>query len=596
MFDKKQVRIKDYFLKHKVAISFFVLLYVISSIATFFAILFFANAVEQLTLGNYNETINIFIIATIIIVFAILTWYLSEICYSNFSLKIMSQLNSDLARQTFNLKSKTFESHNTGTFVQRIVNSPESLARSFRDIIVISTDLITELCVVVYLLVMNFYIGLVLIFAIIVCNVIDGFRLKCYKKNNNKLFKVGDKINSFTNEIIKSEKDIKSLNLENSLNKIITNEYEQYRDIKYKLLTNNMNFFVIRNIIVNIFTLVVLILGIYFLQKELITVAVFMIIYSRKESLYQIIYCLGSIKTFLIDFNKSKERILELFNNEEFATEKFGNKVLENSKGKIEFKNVAYKYQEYKYNEVKNKSYKKGTQKPERVLISENQLFTNLSFKIEPNTTVAFVGKSGSGKTTILNLLSKMYEVDSGEILIDGININDLTKESLRNNISLVNQFPYLFDMTIKENLLLSKNDATDEEIIKVLEDASLLEFVNSIPNGIDTVIGESGIKLSGGQRQRLAIARAMLKKSPIIIFDESTSSLDNFAQNKIKESIDKMKGKTTIVIVAHRLSTIRGADKIFFLDSGEIIDEGTFDELFERNEKFQSMFLVENI
>ena len=192
--------------------------------------------------------------------------------------------------------------------------------------------------------------------------------------------------------------------------------------------------------------------------------------------------------------------------------------------------------------------------------------------------------------------MSKMYEAESGEVLIDGVDIKQLNKETLRSTISLVNQFPYIFDMTIKENLLLAKADATDEEIWDSIKKASLEEFVESLPRGIDTKVGESGIKLSGGQKQRLAIARALLRNSNIIIFDESTSSLDNFAQEEVKKSIDGLKGKSTIVIVAHRLSTIKNVDHIFFLDNGIIVDEGTFDELFERNEKFRAMFLAENI
>ena len=181
-------------------------------------------------------------------------------------------------------------------------------------------------------------------------------------------------------------------------------------------------------------------------------------------------------------------------------------------------------------------------------------------------------------------------------MLIDDININDLSKDSLRNNISLVNQFPYIFDMSIKDNLLMVKSDATDEEIDDAIEKAYLKDFINTLHDGINTVVGESGIKLSGGQRQRLAIARAFLKESSIILFDESTSSLDNFAQEHIKNAIDALKGTSTIVIVAHRLSTIKNVDKIFFLDEGKIIDSGTFDQLFENNEKFHNMFLAENV
>ena len=192
--------------------------------------------------------------------------------------------------------------------------------------------------------------------------------------------------------------------------------------------------------------------------------------------------------------------------------------------------------------------------------------------------------------------MSKMYEVDDGEILIDDVNINDLDKETLRNSISLVNQFPYIFDMSIKDNLLMAKNNATEEEIWQAIKKSYLDEFIESLPNGIDTVVGESGIKLSGGQKQRLAIARALLRNSSIIIFDESTSSLDNIAQEYVKRSIDELKGSSTIVIVAHRLSTIRNVDKIYFLDEGKIIDEGTFEELFDKDEKFRRMFLAEDL
>ena len=233
---------------------------------------------------------------------------------------------------------------------------------------------------------------------------------------------------------------------------------------------------------------------------------------------------------------------------------------------------------------------------PTRVEVGKNKVFENLNFSIEPNTTVAFVGKSGSGKSTILNLISKMYVVDSGKITIDGVNINSLDKECLRGSIALVNQSPYIFDLTIRGNLLLAKPDATDAEIEQVIKDSALDEFIATLARGLDTRVGESGIKLSGGQKQRLAIARALLKKSSIILFDESTSSLDNLAQNHIKQSIDNIKGKSTIVIVAHRLTTIKNVDKIFYLENGEIVDVGTFDELYKRNKSFKTMFLAENI
>lgn len=408
-----------------------------------------------------------------------------------------------------------------------------------------------------------------------------------------------DKIHSLTTEIVRSEKDIKSLGLEDKLSEISKQYYDEYQKASYNYEVKDLTMWNLRNIIVEIFGVLLLILGVYLIDISILTLASFMIIYSNNNNLSSFVWCFGKIMDIFLQVKTASVRMFTLFDNEEYVCERFGNTHLDNIKGKIEFKKVSYSFIEYEQTDddkpLSRKELKKLKNK-KRKIESVNKIFDKLSFKIQPNTTVAFVGKSGSGKSTILNLMSKMYEVDSGEVLIDGVNINDLDKETLRSSISLVNQFPYIFDMTIKENLLLAKKDATDEEINKAIEQASLKEFISSLKKGVDTKVGESGIKLSGGQKQRLAIARALLRNSPIIIFDESTSSLDNFAQEDIKKSIDNLKGKSTIVIVAHRLSTIKNVDKIFFLESGKIVDTGTFDELFKNNPKFKKMFYAENL
>ena len=209
---------------------------------------------------------------------------------------------------------------------------------------------------------------------------------------------------------------------------------------------------------------------------------------------------------------------------------------------------------------------------------------------IPANKTVALVGRSGCGKSTILNLIPKLYTADSGKVLIDGINVNDLTRDSIRSNISLVSQFPYIFDTTIKKNLLLAKPDATDEEINDVVKKSNM-DFLTDMPKGLDTNVGEGGVKLSGGQKQRLAIARALLRNTKIILFDESTSSLDNFSQNEIKKSIDALSHNSTVVIVAHRLSTIKNADIILVLKDGEILESGNHEELLEKGGFYAELY-----
>ncbi len=598
----KRPNIALYLKRYKVWIFLYALLYVIASVGDVFFTILLAKSVELITLASYKKAmINIAFVIVINIVQRF-CWYFCSYIYNKKANKIMSELNLDLAKQAFKLNSKTFNDHDTGTFVQRIVDDPARIVDGLATVIDVIMNMATTIVMFIYIATLNIYVSIAFVGIVVIAFIIEYYRVKLRRKHRGIVRKKNDKVNSLTTEIVRSEKDIKSLGLENKLSEVSKENYEDYRKARYKLDMTGTNYGTARNAIIGLGTLLTLILGIYLRQLGLITLATYMIIYSNRGSVWDLVWNIGQLTNLIVDIRVSHDRMFSLYDENEFVTEKFGDKTIENVVGEIEFKAVSYTFREYEYKR-KRKPAKHGREgkidysvPPEKKLVSENKIFNDLSFKITPNTTVAFVGKSGSGKSTILNLMSKMYVVDDGEVLIDGMNINDFNKETLRKTISLVNQFPYIFDMTIKENLLLAKGDATDEEVQEAIAKASLEEFVESLPKGVDTKVGESGIKLSGGQKQRLAIARALLRNSPIIIFDESTSSLDNFAQEEVKKSIDGLKGKSTIVIVAHRLSTIKNVDKIFFLENGEIVDSGTFDELFDKNKSFKSMFLAENI
>ncbi len=227
--------------------------------------------------------------------------------------------------------------------------------------------------------------------------------------------------------------------------------------------------------------------------------------------------------------------------------------------GIIEFKNVTYGYGD-----------------------GENVL-KNVSLKIDKGQTFALVGPSGGGKTTICHLIPHFYDVREGEILIDGVNINNITRESLRKNIGIVQQDVYLFNSSIKDNILYGRFDATDEEVIEAAKRANIHDYVMTLPDGYDTVIGERGVKLSGGQKQRLSIARVFLKNPPILILDEATSALDNATEIMVQQALDELcKGRTTLV-VAHRLSTIKNANEIAVVSGGEICEQGTHTALVEQ-------------
>ncbi len=206
----------------------------------------------------------------------------------------------------------------------------------------------------------------------------------------------------------------------------------------------------------------------------------------------------------------------------------------------------------------------------------------HVNLSVNKGETIAFVGNSGGGKTTIVNLLPRFYDVTSGSIQIDGIDIRDFTLKSLRQNFAVVFQDNFLFSGSIQENIMLGNERATQEELDKAVQMAFLDEFISTLKDGLDTQIGERGILLSGGQKQRVAIARAFLKNAPIVILDEATSALDNKAEAIVQKAIDNLMKDKTVFVIAHRLSTIQNADKIVVINEGQIVEEGTHEELLQ--------------
>lgn len=225
----------------------------------------------------------------------------------------------------------------------------------------------------------------------------------------------------------------------------------------------------------------------------------------------------------------------------------------------------------------------------------EENVLKNFSLEVPKGKTVALVGQSGSGKSTIANLLSRFYDVQEGSVKIDGIDIKDMTLESLRDLMGLVTQDSILFNDTIKNNIRLGKQDATDEEIIAALKVANAFEFVAALPNGINTNIGDAGGKLSGGQKQRLSIARAVLKNPPIMILDEATSALDTESEKFVQVALENMMLNRTSIVIAHRLSTIQKADKIVVMHKGEIVEQGTHDELLALNGTYSKLVMMQS-
>ena len=221
----------------------------------------------------------------------------------------------------------------------------------------------------------------------------------------------------------------------------------------------------------------------------------------------------------------------------------------------------------------------------------ETQVLESVNLKIAGGKMTSLVGHSGAGKSTILNLIPRFYDADSGDILIDDQSIYKSTLNSLRKNISLVSQDTTLFDDTVKNNISYASPDATQAEIEKAAKNSFAYEFIEKLPNKFDTIIGENGVRLSGGEKQRLSIARAMLKKSPIILLDEATSSLDAETEDKIQKAIILLTKNRTTIVIAHRLSTILNSDKIYVIDSGKVLGEGNHKELLSSSSVYKNFY-----
>jgi subfamily B ATP-binding cassette protein MsbA len=226
----------------------------------------------------------------------------------------------------------------------------------------------------------------------------------------------------------------------------------------------------------------------------------------------------------------------------------------------------------------------------------EENVLKNFSFEVEKGKTIALVGQSGSGKSTIANLLTRFYDINEGSITVDGVEVRDWDMHALRGLIGLVTQDSILFNESIKNNLLIGKPDATDEEIIEALKIANAYEFVSTLPNGINTNIGDAGGKLSGGQKQRLSIARAVLKNPPIMILDEATSALDTESEKLVQDALEKMMQNRTSIVIAHRLSTIQKADNIIVMQKGEIVEQGKHAELIAKNGTYARLVALQSL
>ncbi|AQQ52498.1 ABC transporter ATP-binding protein [Planococcus lenghuensis] len=291
------------------------------------------------------------------------------------------------------------------------------------------------------------------------------------------------------------------------------------------------------------------------------------------ERVYSPLRRLVNSSTTLVQSIASMDRVFELLDEPYDVKDRPGAKDIRTTKGNLEFRDVAFSYEE------------KGT-----------EVLRDLNFAVKPGQTVAFVGMSGGGKSTIISLIPRFYDVTEGQILLDGQDIRGITTTTLRDQIGIVLQDSILFSDSVKSNILMGKPEATDEEVIAAAKAANAHDFIEELPEGYDTLVGERGVKLSGGQKQRVAIARVFLKNPPILILDEATSALDLESESLIQDSLDRLARDRTTLIVAHRLSTITHADQILVVNRGRVVEQGSHAELMKKEGAYYNLFQVQQL
>lgn len=483
---------------------------------------------------------------------------------------VKKNIQLEVSTKILQIQTGVLQAHSSGTFIERANHDPNTLADIFIQGIDYLTYLISVIGVLFSILFLNVAIFFLYLLFVILLFFAQKFAAKKIQEKNKIRMKKQDETSGFISELIRGAKDIKLLNAEQSFLNKTDQSIQELSDISYAWKRTRSWFRFLNANLRDLLDLVILLLGIYFITHNQLEVATMLIILSYRGHIISISSNLEYFYDIIKQFELAAERIFEILEGEKYPKEVFGDNHISKIEGNIAFKNVFFGYEE------------------------DDMVLKNISFQIHPNETVSFVGKSGSGKSTIFNLISALYKPNAGEITFDGIPLNQLDKTSIRHNISVISQNPYIFNMSIRENLTIIKDDLTEEEMIDACKMACLHDFIMTLKDGYDTVVGEGGVSLSGGQRQRLAIARALILKTEIILFDEATSALDNETQQEIQKSIQNMQGEYTILIIAHRLSTVINSDRLILIDAGMVAGEGTHQELLKNNPIYQKLYELE--
>ncbi len=555
----------------KLFIKSFVFLFVTSMTGTLYGYLI-GLAIDKARVSSFGLAVAVLLLIYIInfidsLIFDRYGRIYMEKCANN----IMEKIGCAVYEKVGLLPARAFEEKSSGEFINRITSDSSTIADSFRQILRITISLLTCAIVFVYICFNSWIVALEVIIYLVLFYIISHKYLPSIKEKQKEINKEKDRAVAEVSESVRGIREIRALGIRKSMNdnfkNIVRNIY--FKINKQMITERNYNAWIyILNCTLEfiIFTTCIILI-----INKTGSFAFFMAMTYYVYRFMNTIELMMNLSTSIQKMKVSIERLSEILDNKLYKDEKFGIISKTDILGNVEFKNITFKYP----NEKK-------------------EIFEEFNLTIPTGKKVAIVGKSGQGKTTIFNLLLRYFDSDAGVILVDDIPIEDFTEDSLRENIAIIRQEPFIFNKTILENLKIIDPYMSLKKIRNACKLAEIDEYIMSLPNKYDTMIGEGGINLSGGQKQRLAIARALLKNSKIILFDEATSALDNDNQSKIKQAIDNLVKDHTIIIVAHRLSTIIDADVIYLIDGGKVVASGTHKQLLKKSSIYKNLYINE--
>lgn len=488
--------------------------------------------------------------------------------------KILYDIRDKLFDHIQKLSLKYYSNTKTGEIISRVIHDVEQ-TKNFviTGLMNLWLDLITILIAVSIMMTMDFWLTIVAI----ILFPLYGFAVRYFYGRLRMLTRERSQalaeVQGHLHERVQGIPVTRSFALEDYEQEQFDDRNKNFLDKALTHTSWNAKTFAVTNTITDLAPLLVIAFAAYQVINMNLTLGTMMAFVGYMDRVYSPLQRLVNSSTVLTQSVASIDRVFEFYNEKYDISDKENAIQLERVDGSIEFENVTFHYDE-----------------------EEGPVLNKLNLSVEKGETIALVGMSGGGKSTLISLIPRFYDVTSGSIKVDGIDVRDVKARSLRDNIGMVLQDNILFSESIAMNIRMGNPEATDEEVIAAAKAANADQFINDLPHGYDTLVGERGVKLSGGQQQRIAIARVFLKNPPILIFDEATSALDLESEQNIQVAMERLASERTTFIVAHRLATITHADRIVVIEHGEIQEIGSHEELMRKKGSYYELFEVQNL